>query len=94
MAIRFYLDPETGLPHIHNHGVAEDEVRDVVRNPFEETQGRQNSIVALGQTRGGRYLKVIFARDDDGYGIFVITAYDLSSRQLHALRRRLRRRPS
>ena len=26
MNIRFYLDPETGQPHIYNHGVSEDEV--------------------------------------------------------------------
>ncbi len=24
--IRFYLDPETGLPHIYQHGVTEEEV--------------------------------------------------------------------
>ena len=29
MNIRFYEDPETGLPHIYNHGVTEDEVEDV-----------------------------------------------------------------
>ena len=29
MNIRFYSDPETGLPHIYNHGVTEDEVEDV-----------------------------------------------------------------
>ena len=27
--IRFYLDPVTGLPHIHSHGVEEGEVEDV-----------------------------------------------------------------
>ena len=29
MNIRFYSDPETGLPHIYNHGVTKDEVEDV-----------------------------------------------------------------
>jgi len=27
---RFYIDPETGLPHIHNHQVEEAEVIDVL----------------------------------------------------------------
>jgi len=30
MKIRFYIDPETGLPHIYNHKVREDEVEDVL----------------------------------------------------------------
>ena len=31
MNIRFYRDPETGLPRIYNHGVTEDEVEDILR---------------------------------------------------------------
>jgi hypothetical protein len=31
MRIRFYVDPETGTPHIHNHDVDEEEVADVCR---------------------------------------------------------------
>lgn len=30
MMIRFYIDPETGQPHIYNHGIREDEVADVL----------------------------------------------------------------
>ncbi len=30
MNIRFFLDPETGLPHIYNHEVNEDEVEDIL----------------------------------------------------------------
>jgi hypothetical protein len=90
--LRFLIDSDTDLPHIYTHNVDEEGVRDVLRKPLEEIQGRRNSIVALGQTRAGRYLKVIYVPDDHGDGIFVITAYDLPSRQLHALRRRLRRK--
>ena len=92
MEIRFYIDPETGLPHIYSHGVDEKEVRDVLRKPLEEFRGRRKSRVALGQSEAGRYLKVIYSPDTDGEGIFVITAYDLSGQQLKALRRRLRRK--
>jgi len=40
MNIRFYLDPATGEPHIYSHGVTEDEVADVLRNPGEDRPGR------------------------------------------------------
>ena len=56
MNIRFYDDPETGLPHIYNHGVTEDEVEDILLNPGENWQGRRKTRNALGQTQGGRYL--------------------------------------
>ena len=93
MELRFHRDPD-GSPHIYSHDVDEDEVVDVLRKPLEEIQGRGDSVIAHGQTRAGRYLKVIYVPDEDGEGIFVVTAYDLPPRQIRALRRRLRRRPS
>ena len=36
LKIRFYIDPETGKPHIHNHGVKENEVEDVLSKPGED----------------------------------------------------------
>ncbi len=59
MHIRFFIDQDTGLPHIAAHGVEEGEAADVVRKPFEEIAGRGNSVIAVGQTRSGRYLRVI-----------------------------------
>jgi len=50
MDIRFYMDPETDQPHIYDHGVTEDEVRQVLRRPGEDRAGDENSRVALGQT--------------------------------------------
>ena len=94
MHLRFYLDSETGLPDIYDHGVDETEVQDVLRKPLEDTRGRGKRTIAIGQTRAGRYLRVICSPDDDCEGIFVITAYDLPPRQLRALRRRLRRKSS
>ena len=41
MKIRFYIDPETGQPHIYNHGVREDEVEDVLGKPGEDRPGRE-----------------------------------------------------
>jgi len=92
MDIRFYIDPETGQPHILEHGVTEDEVHDVLRRPGEDRAGDEDSRVAIGQTIAGRYLKVIYARDAVGDMVFVITAYDLRGKPLKAYRRRHRRK--
>jgi hypothetical protein len=46
--VRFYLDPVTGVAHIHNHDVDEDEVIDVLAKPGEDRPGREGSRVALG----------------------------------------------
>ena len=60
MNARFYIDAETGEPHVHNHGVSEAEVIDVLAAPGEDRPGREGSRVALGKTREGRYLRVDF----------------------------------
>ena len=92
MNIRFYLDPETGKPHICNHGVTEDEVADVLSNPGEDRPGREGSRVALGQTRSGRSVRVIYVPDPVPESVFVITAYELRGKPLTAYRRRRRRK--
>lgn len=93
MRVRFYIDPQTGRPHIENHGVREAEVGDVLRKPAEDRPGREGSRVALGQTRAGRHLRVIYVPDPEPGGVFVITAFDLAGKPLKAYRRRCRRRP-
>ena len=92
MNLRFHIDPETGDLHIHRHGVREREVEDVMASPAEDVPGRRNSRVAIGQTQGGRYLRVIYKRDPEPDSFFVITAYDLKGKPLTAYRRRMRRR--
>ena len=90
--MRFYLDRETGEPHIHRHAVTEDEVREVLVRPLEDRPGSEGSRVAVGQTRGGRYLRVIYVPDPEPDSLFVITAYELGPKALRALRRRRRRK--
>jgi hypothetical protein len=90
MNIRFYLDPETGEPHIYGHGVVEDEVTDVIENAGEDRTGQEGTRVALGQTSAGRYLRVIYVPEQDG--AFVITAYELRGKPLIAYRRRRRQK--
>jgi hypothetical protein len=75
MNIRFYLDKETGLPHIYNHEVVEKGVEEVLLRPVEDRPGKENSRIAVGQTRAGRYLRVIYVPDPEPDSVFVITAY-------------------
>ncbi len=92
MEIRYFIDPETGEPHIYNHGVTEEEVEDVLRRPAESRSGRERSRVAIGHTFAGRVLRVIYVPDPEPDSVFVITAYDLRGKALAAYRRRRRRR--
>jgi hypothetical protein len=92
MQIRFLIDADSELPHIYNHGVKEQEAIDVIERPGLLLHGSRGSLIALGQTAAGRYLKVIYRdlRDE----LLVITAYDLDGKALKAYRRRRRGRGS
>lgn len=92
MRMRFYIDPETGEPHIHGHGVTESEVDDVLRYPGEDRAGREGSRVAIGRTRDGRCLRIIYVPDPKPDSVFVITAYEIIGKPLIAYRRRMRRK--
>ena len=93
MQIRFSIDRDSGQPHIFGHNVDESEVRDILLKPGEDRPGREGSRIAIGQTRAGRYLRVIYVPDPEPDSVFVITAYDLRGKPLTAYRRRRRRRP-
>src|SRR6266850_6906391 len=71
---RFYIDPATGLAHIHNHDVNEEEVIEVLGKPGEDRAGREGARIVLGQTSSGRYLRVIYVPDPESDSVFVITA--------------------
>ena len=90
--IRFYFDPETGEPHIHQHGVLEDEVEEVLNRPGDDFPGRRGSRIALGTTSAGRHLQVVYLPEPEVHGVFVITAYDLRGKALSAYRRRRSRK--
>ncbi len=92
MNIRYYMDVETGCPHLLAHGVAEHEVEEVLARPGEARPGRDGSRVALGQARAGRFLRVIYVPGPEPDSVFVITAYELKGKPLTAFKRRLRRR--
>ena len=92
MHIRYYIDPRTGLPHIYNHDVTEDEVEQVLANPDEDRPGQDGSRVAIGKSDGGRILRVIYVRDPEPDSVFVITAYELKGKPLKTYRRRMRKK--
>ncbi len=92
MDVRYYIDPETGQPHIFRHGVRENEVEQVLARPGEDRSGREDSRVAIGRTRAGRCLRVIYVPDPMPDSVFVITAYEMTGKALAAYRRRMRRR--
>ena len=92
MQVRYHVDPYTGLPHIYDHGITEDEAEFVLRRPGEDRPGREDSRHAVGQTATGRYLRVIYVPDEVGDGVFVVTAYELRGKPLQAYRLRRRKR--
>ncbi len=92
MDFRYNIDPDTDEPHIYNHGLTEEEVEYVVRHPAERAAARDGAMQALGQTRAGRYIRVIYVPDEDYDGVFVVTANEVRGKPLRAHRRRRRRR--
>jgi hypothetical protein len=93
MQVRYYVDPQTDLPHIYRHDVSELEVEQVLDRPAEDDPGSEGSRVAIGPTSTGRTLRVIHVSGPEPNSLFVITAYDLRSKPLLAHRRRKRRKP-
>jgi hypothetical protein len=92
MELRFWTDPESGLPHLYDHGVTEEEVRQVLSRPGEEFQGRNRSRIKLGQTESGRYLQAVYVPDVGRVSAFVVTAFETSTKAKRAYRRRRRRK--
>ena len=91
MKVRYYIDPETGQPHICKHDVAESEVEEVLDRPGEDRAGSDGSRVAIGRTLAGRLLRVIYVPDPEPKSVFVITAYELRGKPALAYRRRRRK---
>ncbi|MFN0011370.1 MAG: hypothetical protein ACKVS8_06970 [Phycisphaerales bacterium] len=91
VSYRFHLDADTGRPHLESHGVKDFEAVEVIERPMQDFASDRGSRIALGQTRAGRYLQVVYRRDEDGDGVFVITAFAMNEKRKAALRRRTRR---
>jgi len=92
LKIRYYIDAQTEQPHIYNHSISEKEAEYILLNAGEDRPGVEGSRIAIGQTRDGRYLRVIYVLDPERDEIFVITGYELTGKSLLAYRRRRRRK--
>jgi hypothetical protein len=90
--IRFYLNPRTGEPHILDHGLTEIEVQDVLDGPAEIRPARDGAMSALGRTRNGRLLRVIYRFETTTDSYLVITAFEPGPAAARAFRRRQRRK--
>jgi len=66
MEARYFRDPDTGLPHIYNHGVTEAEVLQVLRKPGPVYRGERSSRMKSGQTEAGRCIQVVYSPDPGG----------------------------
>ena len=93
MDIRYYIDSESGEPHIYEHNVSEAEVEQVMRGAGEDLPAKNGARMKLGQTSAGRYLQVIYVPDEGQDSVFVISAYELRGKSKTAFRRRRRRKP-
>jgi hypothetical protein len=92
MKIRFYIDPQTGQPHINDHQVECWEAEEVLQASGEDRPGRDGTRIAIGQASNGRYLKIVYVRDTRDSSLFVITGYQLERKPLAAYKRRRRKR--
>jgi hypothetical protein len=92
MRLRFYIDPESGAPHIYRHRVTESEVEEVLASPGEDRLGRDGARVAIGRTLSGRLLRVIYVPDPQPDSCFVITSFEVQGKAALAYRRRRRRK--
>ena len=57
MAIRYYIDPATGLPHIYEHGISESEVEEILDNPTQDLRGQNYRGSQLAKQRLDAFLR-------------------------------------
>ena len=49
--VRYYIDAQTGQPHVYRHSVSEAEVEDVLQNAGEDRPGADGSRIAIGKDK-------------------------------------------
>jgi len=82
-------DSNWSADHIAAHGVAMDEVRQVVlQRPYWAVPGRDGTTLVYGRTDAGRYLLVVTIAED--HEAFVVTARDMTEAEKKTFRRKAR----
>jgi uncharacterized DUF497 family protein len=83
---------EGNEPHIRlGHGIAPEEAEEVFASRPLFRRNKRGRYVALGSTRAGRLLTVVFQYKGQGVGR-VITGWDMSAAERHFYRQRSRMR--
>jgi len=89
----FYIDPETGEPHIYQHGVNEKEVAEVLSGDGLRWHAGNEKWCVVGKTGTGRILQIIFIQvEQPSETTFVITAYPPKKDLATAYRRRMKKK--
>ena len=74
-------DPDGNVQHCAAHGVAKEEVEEVVQNTMDKDISRSSGRpVVFGDTRTGRHLMVVYDEIDNDT-IYPVTAYEVPGRQ-------------
>lgn len=78
----FYINPETGEPHILDHQVYPEEIVEFFEDTdILERKRKDGSLVAYGILKSGRILTVVYRKTTPDH-YFVITAYDLEDKEI------------
>lgn len=73
-------DPEGNVNHIAEHGVTQEEVEEVLRNPTDRDKSRTTGYpVVFGVTSSGRHIIVVF-EEIDADTVYPITAFEVPPR--------------
>lgn len=79
--LEFFVEHDQSLPHFSKHDVFNEEVYEFFRSGILVRRERKDgSSVGYGRLESGRYLEVIFREFSDR--IFVVTAYDLTDKEI------------
>ena len=81
MKLEFYINPETGDRHIHDHNVFEKEIKEAFNNFHLWEQRKDGSFIMYSKLQNGRYLKIIYRKLNKSL-YFIITAFDLKEQFL------------
>jgi len=74
-------DPDGNVQHCAAHGVAKEEVEEVVQDAMDKDISRSSGRpVVFGDTRTGRHLMVVYDEIDNDT-IYPVTAYEVPRRQ-------------
>jgi uncharacterized DUF497 family protein len=73
-------DPDGNVQHCAEHGVAKEEVEQILQNPSDADVSRSSGRpVVFGDTTAGRHLMVVYEVIDTGT-VYPITAYEVPRR--------------